>query len=142
MENNVENEVAIPRVLLVDTNMLYSGIVYDGLEKRVLRSGKHIFITTESNISEIYRALKRKRGISQDDAAKFLESIPLIVVGRFVFNDRMGEAYELIGSRDVSDVPLIALALSFKNHDGIWTSDKDFDVVRHRFKIWKSRELA
>ena len=51
------------------------------------------------------------------------------------------EADELIGKRDKSDVPLVALALTMPGHDGIWSTDKDFDVVKGRFKVWKTREL-
>jgi len=36
---------------------------------------------------------------------------------------------------------LVALALTIDGHDAIWSTDKDFDVVRGRFKVWKIREL-
>jgi len=33
------------------------------------------------------------------------------------------------------------LALKIENHDGIWSTDKDFEAVKNRFKVWKTREL-
>jgi predicted nucleic acid-binding protein len=55
--------------------------------------------------------------------------------------DKLKEADELIGKRDRSDVPLVALALTISGHDGIRSTDKDFEVVKGRFKVWKTREL-
>lgn len=131
-----------PFILLVDTTVLYSGLVYKGLENKVLRSGEYIFITTEDNILETCRILMLKRMMSYEDAIGLVKSVPIIVVRRNLYDDKMKEAKELIGFRDKFDMPMVALALSLKNHDGIWTSDKDFEVVTNRFKIWKSRELA
>jgi predicted nucleic acid-binding protein len=52
----------------------------------------------------------------------------------------MQEAFELIGARDPSDTPTVALALTVPN-DGIWASDKDFQAVEGALKVWSSREL-
>jgi len=130
-----------PLILLADTTVLYSGIVYNGLESKVLKSGKYIFITTGYNILETCKTLMLKRNISYKDAAGLLKSFPIIVVRHDIYKENMKKAEELIGFRDKFDVPIVALALSLKSHDGIWTSDKDFEVVENRFRIWKSREL-
>jgi len=67
--------------------------------------------------------------------------MPVLVANNDILESKLNEANELIGKRDKSDIPLVALALTLKDHDGIWSSDKDFDVVKGRFKVWKTREL-
>jgi predicted nucleic acid-binding protein len=67
--------------------------------------------------------------------------MPLVVARNDFYKNKLEEAHELIGRRDLSDVPLVALALTLPGHDGIWSSDRDFDVVKARFKVWKTREL-
>jgi hypothetical protein len=44
-----------PRVLLADATVLYSALIYRGLENTVLFSGDYIFVTTESTPAKIYR---------------------------------------------------------------------------------------
>lgn len=130
-----------PLVLLIDTTVLYSGLVYKGLENKVLLSGNYIFITTEFTVAEIYRLLTTKRGLNREEALKLIRSIPMLVVSYDFIKDKWGEADRLIGSRDKSDIPLVALALTVENHDGIWSTDADFEVVKNKFRIWKTRKL-
>ncbi|MDG7015984.1 MAG: hypothetical protein JRM82_01260 [Nitrososphaerota archaeon] len=129
------------RILLADSTVLYSALVYGGIENRVLFSGDCIFVTTESVVSEIRRILVTKRGLSRSEAERLVELMPVLVAPRDMIRKSLKEADELIGRRDKSDAPLVALALSMPSHDGIWSTDKDFDVVKGRFKVWKTREL-
>lgn len=129
-------------LLVADTTVLYSALVYPGLENKVLVSGRHVFVTTRFNASEIYRILTKKRGLGQAEALDLIESMPVLVVDNDFIAGKWEEAEEMIGGRDMSDVPIVALALTIEDHDGIWSTDKDFDVVRSRFKVWKTRELA
>jgi predicted nucleic acid-binding protein len=130
-----------PRVLLADATVLYSALVYRGLENRVLFSGDYIFVTTEFTIAEIYRVVATKRRLGSSEGQALIRSMPVLVANNDILESKLNEANELIGKRDKSDIPLVALALALKAHDGIWSSDKDFDVVKGRFKVWKTREL-
>jgi len=130
-----------PLVVLVDTTVLYSAIVYRGLENRVLFSGNHIFVTTDFVISEIQRIIVTKRGLGRREARRMVRSMPVVVASSDLIKTKLEEADELMGKRDRSDVPLVALALTIPGHDGIWSTDKDFEVVKGRFKVWKTREL-
>lgn len=130
-----------PFILLIDTTTLYSALVYRGLENKVLRSGKCVYVTTEFTIAEIYWLLKNKRRLASRDAIELIKSAPLLIVKHDTIKHKWQEASDLIGFRDASDVPLVALALSLL-HDGIWSTDKDFEVVECRFKIWKTRDLC
>ena len=130
-------------VLLVDTTVLYSALAYKGPESKVLFSGDHIFATTEYTIAEVNRILTTKMGLRPADAHFLVEAIPVLVADRKFLSEKWAEAERLIARRDRSDVPLVALALTIEgHHDGIWSTDRDFDVVRGRFKVWKTRELA
>jgi len=136
------NTVTRPLVLLVDTTVLYSALAYKGPENRVLLSGDYVFVATEFTIAEIFRIVTVRRGLSKAEALVLVESMPVLVVSREFLMGRWDEAERLIGHRDESDVPLVALALTLEgSHDGIWSTDRDFDVVRSRFKVWKTREL-
>jgi len=130
-----------PRVLLADATVLYSALVYRGLENRVLFSGDYIFVTTEFTLAEIYRIVTTKRRLGRSEAQALIRSMPVLVANNDILESKLNEANEFIGKRDKSDIPLVALALALKAHDGIWSSDKDFDVVKGRFKVWKTREL-
>ena len=128
-------------ILIADSTVLYSALVYRGPESRVLFSGSHVFVTTQSNASEIYRIVTEKRGLKDSEALRLIESMPVLVVENSFIENEWKEAEELIGGRDISDVPLVALALSLPGHDGIWSTDKDFEAVRGRFRVWKTRDL-
>ena len=92
-------------------------------------------------MSEILRILVQERGIGKSEALGIVGSMPVLVVSFDFIKGKWVEADRLMGQRDKSDVPLVALALTIENHDGIWSTDKDFDVVKGRFKVWKTREL-
>ncbi len=131
-----------PLILLVDTTVLYSGLVYKGQENKVLGSSNYIFITSQFTTNEIYRLLRSKRNMTHEDSIKTIHSLPVIIVNFSFSKDKLEEADKLIGFRDKSDIPLVALALALEDiHDGIWSSDRDFEVLKSRFKIWKTREL-
>jgi len=130
-----------PLLLLADTTVLYSALAYRGLENKVLFAREHVFVTTEFTVAEMFRILTKKRGLDGSEALELVGSMPVLVVSRDFIRDKWDEADGLIGQRDKSDVPLVALALTIGGHDGIWSTDKDFDVVRGRFKVWKTREL-
>jgi len=131
-----------PRLLLLaGTTVLYSAVAYRGLDNKVLLSGEHVFVTTEFTVVEMCRILTTKRGLEGSEALELVESMPVLVASHDFVRGRWDEADGLISKRDKSDIPLVALALTIDGHDGICSTDKDFDVVRGRFKVWKTREL-
>ena len=128
-------------LLLADATVLYSALAYRGPENKLLFSGRHMFVTTEFNALEIYRIVTRKRGLSHNEALNLIGSMPVLVVDNNSIMGKWKEAQEIIGRRDMSDIPLVALALTVPDHDGIWSTDKDFDVVKQRFRVWRTSEL-
>lgn len=128
-----------PRVLIADTTTLFSAVAYDGLEREVLHSNRFEFLVTRKVFEELYKLLITRLRLTKNDALYVLERIPIVVKDN-EYECKMKDAIKLIGFRDMSDTPTVALSLSTKN-DGIWSSDKDFEVLRGKIKVWKSREL-
>ena len=125
---------------MVDTTILYSALVYNGVEHKVIKSGKFLFVTTDLNIAELERVIKRNLKWEDNKISELVKTMPIMIFTQKVYGRALQKADFLIGSRDKGDVPLVALALSIES-DGIFTSDKDFEEVEKIFRIWKGREL-
>ena len=132
-------EERINKTLVADAGVLFSAIAYDGLERKVVALGKPRLLVTENVEGELLKALS-KAGIWREEAASKVEETHLETVSRARFEHNMDRALRIIGDRDPSDAPTIALAFSVEN-DGIWSSDKDFQAAGGSVKIWSSREL-
>jgi len=128
-----------PRVLVVDTGVLFSAIAYNGPESTVLDSKMFQFMIAPHVIGELVAALS-EFGFGRQEIMRRLYHAGVDVIGGSPERSCMDEAWRLIGGRDPSDVPTVALALSTEN-DGIWSSDKDFDELGGIIKVWSSREL-
>ncbi len=128
-----------PVIIVADTTVIFSALTYDGLERRLLESDAFKFMVTRNVFDELHNVLEIKLGLSDDFVSSKLDNAPLNVVEPNMFTHNMYKAEKMIGFRDTSDVPTVALALSVPN-DGIWSSDKDFEVLKG-VKIWSSREL-
>ena len=129
-----------PEILLIDTTNLYSAIIYHGVEHKILKSGKFLFLTTDVNMGEIVRVVKRNLDWSDEKIKELIANTPVSAIPSSVYSSKLSEGNDLIGKRDPKDVPLVALALRIEN-DGICSSDTDFEVVKDRFRIWKGSEL-
>ncbi len=106
------------------------------------RIAEPLRLDVQEAASGIYEIVTAKRGLSRPEALSLIESMPVLVANHDFIKSKWNEADDMIDRRDKSDVPLVALALSIEVHDGIWSTDKDFDAVRGRFKVWKTRELV
>ena len=127
-------------VLVADAGVLVSAIAYRGLESTVLRSRRFRLLVTRNVFEEVARTLTRKLGMPEEAVAELAGSPAVEVVEGKLFESRLVQAKGLMGSRHMSDVPTVALSLAVAN-DGIWSSDKDFQVLEGAIKVWSSREL-
>ena len=125
----------VPEILVVDTTILYSSLVYNGVEHKIIISGRFLLLTTDFNMAELVKVIKRNLNWSDKKVEDLIKSIPIIIFTPKTYGNSLQKADSLIGKRDLSDVPLVALALSTEN-DGIFTSDRDFEDVEKLFKIW------
>jgi len=83
----------------------------------------------------------KKSGLTTNELGIVYNNIKMkiTVIPESYLKTNLERARSLIGARDPSDVPFLAVAM-FPGLDGIWSNDKDFteqDVVR----VWKTSEL-
>lgn len=132
-------------ILIVDTNIIVSGLLKKGITRRLLVHPDLKLFTPEFTLIEIdnnKKELQNKSELGREEFSILLEGIisRIAVVPMSDFKEKWSDAYKIMAPIDVYDTPFIALALSFDN-DGIWTNDKDFekqDVV----KIRKTKDLV
>ncbi len=130
-----------PVHVLADSTMLFSALLFNGPERRVLNSGAYLFYTSDFNVLELTDVFKRKQVFSEQEAIQVIQSQPVLVMPLAIYEQKLPMADEIIGGRDKKDVPLLALALSVDN-DGIWSSDKHFrEIAGLEIRIWSSKEL-
>lgn len=113
--------------LVADANVLLSALV-GGRASIVLthKSVEQVFAAaaTLDEVHEYAGALARKKRVAPDVLLMTLASLPVVVVERVEYADRIPEAVKRIGERDPDDVDALALAL----HLGVpvWSNDDDF----------------
>lgn len=131
--------------LIIDTNIIASGLMKEGITRQLLVHPDLILFTPEFTLIEIVNNKKEfhnKSELGREEFSILLEGIisRIVVVPIMDFKEKWSDAYKIMAPIDVYDTPFVALALSFDN-DGIWTNDKDFekqDIV----KIWKTKDLV
>ena len=132
-------------ILIVDTNIIVSGLLKKGITRRLLIHPDLKLFTPEFTLIEIVNIKKEfhnKSELGREEFSILLEGIisHIAVVPIIDFKKKWLDAYNIMAPIDVYDTPFVALALAFDN-DGIWTNDKDFekqDIV----KIWKTKDLV
>lgn len=83
--------------------------------------------------------LRKRKGFTHFYALTMLRKLPVFFVPFSNYEQNLEAAYAVIGERDEKDVPLLALAFRVPN-GGIWTSDKDFSVVK-TVPVWRTADL-
>ncbi|OGF67207.1 MAG: hypothetical protein A2Y62_11805 [Candidatus Fischerbacteria bacterium RBG_13_37_8] len=132
--------------LFLDTNILISGIFFEGNESEILDlSGPHL-ITCEDAIDELYRIAKKKFcnfhertfEIALMEIERALYDINIIPKAKY--QDKIVTAKKLI-SHD-KDIPILAAAI-YAKADYLLTGDSHFfsNTVRKVIKIRKAKEF-
>jgi len=119
--------------VLIDTNILLSGLFFEGNEEKILnafRLGKIQLIIPEHVLTEAKRNIQKKgtKLGNQEEALRTLESIiqnaKIVPISTYYSN--FEKAKEMI--RDPEDAPILAAVLSAE-HDYFVSGDKDFQVL-------------
>ncbi|MHA2112241.1 MAG: putative toxin-antitoxin system toxin component, PIN family [Candidatus Hodarchaeales archaeon] len=131
--------------LVIDTNIIISAIIREGLTRKMLLFPGIKLVTPEITFNEIENhigIISTKSKLSKDDIQQILDvlnkNIETIPESRWWTHYTKAE--KLIGKKDPKDVPFIAVAFAL-TVDGIWSNDRDFDS-QSLFKVWKTAELA
>ena len=110
------------RMIIVDTNVILSALLTEGITKVVLTAHKDAYMTPQSCFDELWKHREVWNENNQpDEEQKYVLSHMkryIIIIDKKTYKNKLKEAKELI--IDVDDAPLIALALSI-DIEGIWT---------------------
>ena len=129
--------------LVIDTNIIISALIKEGITRRIILSPFIEFITPEYSFKEISKyenIIFKKAKLSHDDFRLIINIIfeKIQIIPKKEYEDKIKVAKNMI--RDVNDIPFIALYLASKS-DGIWTNDKDFKT-RKDLLVFRTKELS
>jgi len=117
--------------IIVDSNMILSALLKQGLSRKIISSQNIEFYTLDYVLKEIGKYMGyiiQKSGMQKDEIeallSYFMENI--VVLSDEEVNSKMGEAKKIMEKIDIRDSPILACALAISN-DGIWTEDKHFE---------------
>lgn len=131
---------------IIDTNVLISALLHDGIVRDTLLSSTGCFITPESCIREVWEHRRDWGGggqteVSLKEEVELLCQTIVTVLPEEYYSKRIREARLLIDDPD--DVPVVALALAVRN-EGIWTfNTKDFSkpALLDKIRVLKTSEI-
>ncbi|HIH19766.1 TPA: putative toxin-antitoxin system toxin component, PIN family [Candidatus Micrarchaeota archaeon] len=133
------------RRLLLDTNVIVSGLFFPGRERKLLgliTGGTAILILPESVLIECLEIAKRKfageSNVSDSLLGALVEGAEIMRLDQY--SDGVADAKKMI--RDEKDAPILAAALQSKP-DFLISGDTDFLVLRGKFdfKIVSPKEF-
>ena len=130
--------------LIVDTNILISGLIRDSITRRILLNPKFEFYLPDFSLSEIKKYLpeiSKKSGLSAKEVKELLNSLldNFYVIPLKEYKFQLKRATEIIGSIDEKDVPFIAVALCIKSY-GIWSNNGHFQE-QNEIKTYTTAEI-
>jgi predicted nucleic acid-binding protein len=132
-------------MIIVDTNVILSALLTEGITKVVITSHKGVFETPQWCFDELWehRDVWNKNDLCEKDLKNSLSRLKryVKVVDEEKYIANLDEAKRLI--IDPDDVPVIALALSVDN-EGIWTyNTRHFkgDKLKGKVKILNIKEV-
>jgi predicted nucleic acid-binding protein len=132
-------------MIIVDTNVILSALLTEGITKVVLTAHKDVYMTPQSCFDELWkhREVWNKNSQSDEELKYVLSRMKryIMTIDEKTYKNKLEEAKELIIDND--DAPLIALALSIDN-EGIWTyNTKHFkkDKLKGKVKILNIKDV-
>jgi predicted nucleic acid-binding protein len=130
--------------LVLDTNILMAALIKDSLTRKILLSPQFEFLLPEFALEEIDRhrgKIARHSQLRPEEIQVLIgvlvEAVTVVPMDRVV--PHLAVAEELIGARDPTDVPFVALALAEQN-EGIWSNDRAFEGLPG-IQLWRTADL-
>ena len=131
------------RTLIIDTNVMISALIKNGLTREILTDFNMNFIFPEQGLGEIYfykSEIIRKAKINERKfdvlLLRLLKYIRLIPTEIFI--DFREEADKIMSKIDRDDVVFIACALAF--NCSIWSDDKHFKKQKE-IKVFTTKDI-
>ncbi|MFQ5975306.1 MAG: PIN domain-containing protein [Candidatus Hydrothermarchaeales archaeon] len=130
--------------LIVDANIVISALLKDSTARRILLHPSFDFYAPDflfEEIEENITLIPKKSRLPRKELPKLIDLLKETVssIPFDIYQDKLQEAHEIIGSIDEEDIPYIALSLAIPN-EGILTEDKHF-LRQKKVRIVKIKEL-
>jgi predicted nucleic acid-binding protein len=133
------------KTVFVDTNVLVSGVFFDGPEATLLDTRSLLLVTAEVCERELEEVAVRKSdafGVSEDGAREMVGGavVDIDVVPNEKYEEMYDDAVEVVG--EGNDAEVLAAALMIEP-DYFVTGDEDFhvDEVKEEMNVVKTREV-
>lgn len=133
-------------LLVLDTNVLVSGLAYGGPPSRLVaawRTGAVRLVVSDFVLSELTRVLPRmsaRTGMSPLDVRDFLDLLVTAAVSVDPDAESLAQALAS-GLRDPNDVPVLAMTIASRA-DWLITGDKDLLALAADFPILTPAEFC
>lgn len=128
--------------LVVDAAPLISALL-GGRADQIIATGRFSLHSTQYTLFEVAKHLPRVAGIvglSEIELFEAFEHLPVEPCQPSVYDDQIDRAATIIGGRDERDIPLLALALTYRYP--IWSDDRDFEGIAEIQLLTTSELLA
>lgn len=130
--------------LVIDTNIILSGLIKDSITRKILLSSEFEFFILDFYLTELNKyksAILEKIENDEENLNKLIGLLQerIIIVPEKEYSKKIKKANQIIGEIDSKDIPFVALALSLKV-DGIWSYDKHFQRQKE-IRIYSTSEL-
>jgi len=129
--------------LVIDTNIIISALIKNGISRRIIVSPLIDFVTFEytlQKISKYEKLICKKAKLNHDEFKLLLNLIfeNIIIIPKKEYKAFLNPAKKF--TEDIDDVPFIALCLALKM-DGILSDDYHFKTQKDVI-IYRTKELA
>lgn len=128
--------------IVVNANIIISALL-GGKPRFILFDHKFEFITNRFTLKEVEKyipLISEKSGVSKREIKKGISLLPLKIVPRNYYKNYLKEAEKLIGKIDKDDVDILALYLKEKTF--LWSEDKDFEKVKLKINLLRTKDLV
>ena len=129
---------------MIDANVIIAAMLRDSTTRRILIGGgimpvapRMVVVEIEKHIEEI--SARNSLSVETNRRVLRLLASRIRLMPPRSYRRFLRTAYELIGRRDPTDVPYLAVALAVQA-DGIWSHDADF-ASQDLFKVYDTRTL-
>ena len=133
-------------MIIIDTNVLLSFLLTNGITRRIIAENPEVFITPKYCFEELWGHRDRwnKKNLQDSELLKIVNDLKRLFVKAVppeVYNPYISEGEKL--TDDKEDAPIIALALSVDN-EGIWTyNTKHFkqEIFGERIRVLSTKDV-
>ena len=127
--------------VVVDANIIISAFL-GGRSRFLLFDSRFEFTTAQFTIKEVEKyipLISQKSEVSEEEIKRGISLLPLKIVSRNYYKNYLKKAKSLIEKIDKDDIDILALYL--KENTFLWSEDKDFEKVKAKINLLKTKDL-